>query len=293
MRIHTSLKTRRALTSFLLEDIGTGDITTNNLNARDTNVRAEIVVKSDDETVVAGLEEAIVIFDICGCTSRNLVDDGSFVRNYQGVLEIEGRAKDILKAERTALNMLMRMSGIATETRTLIEAIRSAGSVAEITSTRKTCPGLRTFDKKAVKIGGGLPHRQRLDEMVLIKSNHIYLAGSVERCIRELKEKCGSNIKIECEVTNLKDLITAINEGSDIVMLDNFEPVAAKNAIKTISNLGLRKRSIIEISGGIRFSNIKDYADAGPDRISVGYLTHSTNAANYSLKIVDRNEQQP
>jgi nicotinate-nucleotide pyrophosphorylase (carboxylating) len=88
-------------------------------------------------------------------------------------------------------------------------------------------------------------------------------------------------------------LITAINEGSDIVMLDNFEPVAAKNAIKTISNLGLRKRSIIEISGGIRFSNIKDYADAGPDRISVGYLTHSTNAANYSLKIVDRNEQQP
>jgi nicotinate-nucleotide pyrophosphorylase (carboxylating) len=288
LRIHTSLTTRQALTSFLLEDIGTGDITTNNLDARDTNVLAEIVVKSDGETVVAGLEEAIVIFDICGCNSRNLVDDGSIVRNYQEVLEIEGRAKDILKAERTALNILMRMSGIATETRTFIKAIRSVGSAAEITSTRKTCPGLRTFDKKAVKLGGGKPHRQRLDEMVLIKSNHIYLVGSVKRCIQELREKCGSMIKIECEVTSLQDLITAISEGADIVMLDNFDPVAAKDAIKAISNLGLRKRSIIEISGGIRLSNIKDYAEASPDRISVGYLTHSTKAANYSLKIVDK-----
>lgn len=286
MRIHTSLRTRQVLTGFLHEDIGTGDITTNNLYTRDTLVRAEIVAKSVDETVVAGLEEAIIIFDICGCTAKNLVHEGTLVRNYQVVLAIEGRAKDILKGERTALNMLMRMSGIATETRTLVKAIRSVGSAAEITSTRKTCPGLRFFDKKAVKIGGGWPHRQRLDDMVLIKSNHIYLAGSVARCIQELREKCGRSIKIECEVTNLQDLITAISEGADIVMLDNFDPVAAKDAINAISEMGLRKRSIIEISGGIRSSNIKEYADASPDRISVGYLTHSTKAADYSLKLV-------
>jgi nicotinate-nucleotide pyrophosphorylase (carboxylating) len=124
--------------------------------------------------------------------------------------------------------------------------------------------------------------------MVLIKSNHIYLAGSVERCIQELREKCGRSIKIECEVTNLQDLITAISEGADIVMLDNFDPVAAKDAINAISEMGLRKRSIIEISGGVRSSNIKEYADASPDRISVGYLTHSTKAADYSLKLVSR-----
>lgn len=290
MRIHTSLRTRHILSNFLHEDIGSGDITTNSLDARNLNARAQIIAKSDNETVVAGLEEAIIIFDICGCTARSLIDDGSLVKKCQVILEIEGKAKDILKGERTALNLLMRMSGIATETRLLIKIVRDAGSAAEISSTRKTCPGLRIFDKKAVIIGGGTMHRQRLDDMALIKSNHVYISRSVACCIQELKEKCGSSIRIECEVTNTHDLITAIREGADVVMLDNFDPVAAKDAIDTITRMGLRERTKIEISGGVRFSNIKSYAEANPDRISVGYLTHSVKAADYSLKIVNRNE---
>jgi nicotinate-nucleotide pyrophosphorylase (carboxylating) len=289
LRVHSFLRTRHILSNFLREDIGSGDITTNSLDARNLNVRAQITAKSD-EAVVAGVEEAVIIFDICGCNARSLIDDGSLVKKHQVILDIEGKAKDILKGERTALNLLMRMSGIATETRILINAVRGVGSNAEISSTRKTCPGLRIFDKKAVRIGGGTMHRQRLDDMALIKSNHIYISGSVARCLRELKEKCGSSIKIECEVTNKQDLITAIREGADVVMLDNFDPAAAKDAINTITKMGLRERSKIEISGGVRFTNIRSYAEANPDRISVGYLTHSPKAADYSLKIVNREE---
>ena len=128
MRVYTSLRTRHILSNFLHEDIGSGDITTNSLDARNLNARAQIIAKSDNETVVAGLEEAIIIFDICGCTARSLIDDGSLVKKCQLILEIEGKAKDILKGERTALNLLMRMSGIATETRLLIKTVRDAGS---------------------------------------------------------------------------------------------------------------------------------------------------------------------
>lgn len=129
-------------------------------------------------------------------------------------------------------------------------------------------------------------HRQRLDDMVLIKNNHVCIEGSVSCCIRELKNKCGSKVKIECEVTNMHDLIVAIREGADTVMLDNFQPKDAKDAIDMITRMGIRKNSNIEISGGISLSNIKDYAIAKPDTISVGYLTHSTKAVDYSLKIV-------
>lgn len=284
--IHTSLKARQLLSDFLHEDIGSGDITTNNLASRNLNVRAEIIAKSHDEIVAAGIDEATVIFDMCNCNVRSLIKDGSLVKRGQAIMEIEGQAKDILKGERTALNLLMRMSGIATETKKLISAVRETGSWTKISSTRKTCPGLRIFDKKAVMIGGGIMHRQRLDEMVLIKNNHVRIEGSVSSCIRELKKKCGSKVKIECEVTNMHDLIVAIREGVDTVMLDNFQPQDAKDAIDMITRMGIRNNSNIEISGGINSSNIKNYARAKPDTISVGYLTHSAKAVDYSLKIV-------
>ena len=284
--LHTSLTTRQILSSFLHEDIGSGDITTNSLLGKDLNVQAKIIAKPEYEGVVAGLEEVITIFDICRCDALSLVSDGSLVKRGQAVIQIDGKAKDVLKGERTALNLLMRMSGIATETRRLVRAVREAGSSAEISSTRKTCPGLRIFDNKAVRIGGGVMHRQRLDDMALIKNNHIRISGSLASCLRDLKKKCGSSMKIECEVTNEQELITAINEGADIVMLDNFEPRAAKEAIERITNMGIRAKSKIEISGGIRLSNIKSYAEADPDRISVGYITHSIKAIDYSMKVV-------
>lgn len=284
--VHTSLTTRQILSSFLHEDIGSGDITTNSLLGKDLNVQAKIIAKPEYEGVVAGLEEVITIFDICRCDALSLVSDGSLVKRGQAVIQIDGKAKDVLKGERTALNLLMRMSGIATETRRLVRAVREAGSSAEISSTRKTCPGLRIFDNKAVRIGGGVMHRQRLDDMALIKNNHIRISGSLASCLRDLKKKCGSSVKIECEVTNEQELITAINEGADIVMLDNFEPQAAKEAIERITTMGIRAKSKIEISGGIRLSNIKSYAQADPDRISVGYITHSIKAIDYSMKVV-------
>lgn len=284
--LHTSLTTRQILSSFLHEDIGSGDITTNSLLGKDLNVQAKIIAKPEYEGVVAGLEEVITIFDICRCDALSLVSDGSLVKRGQAVIQIDGKAKDVLKGERTALNLLMRMSGIATETRRLVSAVREAGSSAEISSTRKTCPGLRIFDNKAVRIGGGVMHRQRLDDMALIKNNHIRISGSLASCLRDLKKKCGSSMKIECEVTNEQELITAINEGADIVMLDNFEPRAAKEAIERITTMGIRAKSKIEISGGIRLSNIKSYAEADPDRISVGYITHSIKAIDYSMKVV-------
>lgn len=284
--IHTSLRVRQLLSDFLHEDIGSGDITTNNLASRNLNVRAEIIAKSYDEIVAAGIKEATIIFDMCNCNVRSLVKEGSSVKRGQAIMEIEGQAKNILKGERTALNLLMRMSGIATETKKLISAVRDTGSRTKISSTRKTCPGLRIFDKRAVMIGGGIMHRQRLDDMVLIKNNHVCIEGSVSCCIRELKNKCGSKVKIECEVTNMHDLIVAIREGADTVMLDNFQPKDAKDAIDMITRMGIRKNSNIEISGGISLSNIKDYAIAKPDTISVGYLTHSAKAVDYSLKIV-------
>jgi nicotinate-nucleotide pyrophosphorylase (carboxylating) len=175
----------------------------------------------------------------------------------------------------------MRMSGIATETRSFAD---KAGPV-KIAATRKTAPGLRHFDKKAVVAGGGRAHRMRLDDMVLIKDNHLVLAGSPEECIRMAKEKVGSAIKVECEARNQKEAIAALKAGADIVMLDNFTPAQAAKTIREISKMGLRKKALIEISGGVNHKNIRQYARARPDYISMGYITHSPRAVDFSLEI--------
>ena len=200
-------------------------------------------------------------------------------------MKISGSAWDILKAERTALNMIMRMSGIATETKRLADA---AGKKVKVLATRKTAPGLRHFDKKAVVAGGGGAHRMRLDDMVLIKDNHLVLAGSAQECIRLAKEGAGSAIKLECEARNKQEAIAAIKDGADIVMLDNFTPVKAKDAIKQIVKMGLRKKAKIEISGGVNEKNITKYAQAKPDFISLGYIPHSPRAVDFSLEIITK-----
>jgi len=275
------LEVRKALASFLEEDIGTGDITSDSVIPADLAASAEIVCKTDSATV-CGLEEVGVIFDLCGCSSRALVKDGSRARKGKRVMTVSGNARSILKAERVALNLLMRMSGIATETRALADAARPV----KVAATRKTAPGLRYFDKKAVVAGGGLAHRMRLDDMVLIKDNHIALAGSPQECVRLAKEKAGTAIKIECEAKSEKEAIEAIKAGADIVMLDNFTPAQAVRAIKAIAKMGLRKKALIEVSGGVNYKNIRQYARARPDYISMGYITHSPRAVDFSLEIL-------
>jgi nicotinate-nucleotide pyrophosphorylase (carboxylating) len=278
--LRSHLNVRQALLGFLEEDVGAGDITSDSIVEKELEATAEIVCKSAN-AIVSGLEEASIIFDICGCVSKTFVKDGSKVRKGKVVMKVSGNARSLLKAERTALNMVMRMSGIATETHRLARL----GRGVKILATRKTAPGLRHFDKKAVMAGGGGAHRMRLDDMVLIKDNHLAIAGPPSRCIKMARGKVGRSIKVECEAKSTAEAIDAINAGADIVMLDNFTPAAAAKTIKALTKMGLRKKCRIEISGGVNERNIQQYAKGKPDFISLGYITHSSRAIDFSLEI--------
>ena len=284
--LQSFLNVRDALVKFLDEDIGTGDVTSNCLIPQDLHSRAQIICKNRKSAIVCGLEEMSLVFDLCRCNTKTLVSDGSWVQKGTVVMTIEGKTRSILKAERTALNLLMRMSGIASETRYIKDAIADLSGSIIIASTRKTAPGLRLFDKKAVTIGGGISHRIRLDDMVLIKDNHLAIIGSVTKSVEVAKKNAASSMNIECEAKNLNEVIEAISAGVDIVMLDNFSPEDADKVIKEISRMGIREKIKLEISGGITMQNIRDYAKAEPDIISVGFLTHSPKAVDFSLEII-------
>jgi nicotinate-nucleotide pyrophosphorylase (carboxylating) len=282
------LNVRESLLSFLREDVGKGDLTSNSVISSYTFARAEIICKANKTTIVCGLEEASMIFEMCKCKTKTLVKDGSMIKKGSIVMEIIGKALSIMKAERTALNLIMRMSGIATETRKFVSSIDDHSISVRIASTRKTAPGLRFFDKKAVAIGGGETHRMRLDDMVLIKDNHISLVGSVEKAIKQARNNIGSSIKLECEATTLEEAISAVNMGADIVMLDNFSPTQITRTMDELSKRGIRDKAKLEVSGGIKLRNVKTYAKAKPDIISVGYLTHSPKAVDFSLEVIER-----
>lgn len=280
--LDTYFDVRKTLESFLAEDLGRGDVTSESVIPPSLNARAEIVCKAGG-SVVCGLEEAQLIFEICHCQSKALIADGTVVKKKQTrVMEISGNARSILKAERTALNLIMRMSGIATETRKFVD--KAGDRPIKIASTRKTAPGLRYFDKKAVVLGGGYPHRMRLDDMVLIKDNHLVLTKSIEKSIELAKKNAGSAIRVECEARNPKEAITAAKAGADIVMLDNFSVSDAVSTIKKIRKAN--KKTLIEISGGINIDNVRNYARARPDIMSIGYITHSPKAIDFSLEII-------
>ena len=276
---------RKALLNFLREDIGRGDITSNSVLKPNLLASSTILCKDSEQAVVAGLREVGIIVDLCKCSCTALVDEGSMVSRGNEVMRIKGRARDILKAERTALNLLMRMSGIATETKKFVEVVKKISKDIEIAGTRKTAPGLRSFDKKAIKIGGGRTHRNSLDEMVLIKDNHLVLTGSIGESISSAKKLVGNNIKVECEVTDLQSAIEAINFGADIIMLDNFSPQEVENATRVLKELGLRQKCLLEISGGISLANVSQFAKSNPDIISVGSLTHSVKSVDFSLEV--------
>lgn len=278
---------RKSLLYFLQEDVGRGDITSENLENSNKSVTATILFKSDFVGIISGIEEVQVLLDICNCNSTPHMSDGMKISPKARIMEINGTAKDILKAERIALNLLMRMSGIATTTRKFVDIVHQIHPQISIAATRKTAPGLRLFDKKAVVMGGGISHRNRLDDMVLIKDNHLAVDKSIRKIIPLIREKVGSSIKIECEVTNEAEAIEAIEAGANIIMLDNFTIVEARNTLLKLIDEGLRNLVKIEISGGVNLDNIINYAKLKPDIISIGYLTHSSPALDFSLKIID------
>ena len=275
------LNVREMLANFLQEDIGAGDITSDNIIPADLPAKAKILCKSRF-AVVCGLEEASLLFDICGCKSEILVKDGSKVVKGTVVMNVLGCARAILKAERAALNIIMRMSGIATETRRMVDLAKGV----TILATRKTAPGLRYFDKKAVVLGGGAAHRMGLDEMVLIKDNHLALLSDIGKCIRLARKNVGSSIKVECEARTKEEALAVVAAEADAVMLDNFTPRQAQQTIRQITRMGLRNKVKIELSGGINQKNIRHYSKAKPDFISLGYITHSSKAVDFSLEIM-------
>jgi nicotinate-nucleotide pyrophosphorylase (carboxylating) len=280
------LDRRKSILSFLQEDIGTGDITSASVLPQHRAVYATILCTGSNESITCGLEEAQTVFDICGCSTELVMRDGSLVRKGDVVMNVRGEARSVLKAERTALNLVMRMSGIATITRAFVTLVQQSDPEVKIAGTRKTAPGLRYFDKKAITIGGGYSHRMRLDDMVLIKDNHLEVAESIERTVQAAKDKVGAGVKIECEVKNTEEAIRAANAGADVIMLDNFSPPEAESAVRAIRELGTPVE--IELSGGINLGNVIDYVKAKPNIISIGYLTHSSAAIDYSLAIVKK-----
>lgn len=275
---------RESLVRFLREDIGQGDLTSQYTVNKDLKSSSQIICKSEI-AVVAGLEEAKIIFEICNCDSKALVNDGDIVKRGIRVMKINGNTRAILKAERTALNLIMRMSGIATDTKKFVDIVKTVSKDIKVMGTRKTAPGLRYFDKKSIILGGGHSHRNTLDELILIKDNHLAVTTSIQSAITNARLKAGRNMMIECEVSNTKSSIEAIKSGADIIMLDNFIPEMAQKTISYLRKSGLREKVLIEISGGVNISNIKDYALALPDMISIGTLTHSSNSIDFSMKI--------
>jgi nicotinate-nucleotide pyrophosphorylase (carboxylating) len=273
--LRTYLNVRQVLTDFLQEDVGAGDITSNSIIPAGLGARAKIVCKSRS-AIVCGLEEASMVFDICGCNSQILVKEGSKVGKGTAVMNVSGCARAILKAERTALNIMMRMSGIATETRCIVDLAKGV----TILATRKTAPGLRYLDKKAVVLGGGGTHRMRLDDMVLIKDNHLNIVSDIEKSIRTARKNVGSSVMVECEASSEEEAIAAVAAEADIVMLDNFTPRQAQETIKKIKRMGLRQNVQIELSGGINQKNIRYYARAKPD------LFHSDTLRTRSKQLI-------
>ena len=267
--------------AFLSEDLGRGDITTQSTVARLTHAKGRFLAK--EKMVVAGLEAAEAVFSTLDAQQQieAFVSDGDEVEAGKVIARTSGFADVLLAGERLALNLMQRLSGIATLTRQYVQAIE--GTHAEIVDTRKTTPGLRMLEKYAVLAGGARNHRFGLDDGVLIKDNHIALAGGVSGAVKSAREKVGHLHKIEVEVSSERDLRAAIESGADIVLLDNLTPEETARMVALARELA--PRVTLESSGGITLENVRAYAEAGVDLISIGALTHSARAMDISFKI--------
>jgi nicotinate-nucleotide pyrophosphorylase (carboxylating) len=267
----------------LAEDVGRGDWTSMWTIADQAPGRAVVVAKS--ELVVAGLAAAVKVFRTVDPDLRVELRaaDGSRARAEDVVLEVEGRVQAILGAERTALNFLAHLSGVASLTRRFVEAVE--GTSARIVDTRKTTPAWRHLEKDAVRAGGGFNHRMGLHDMVLVKDNHIAAAGGIEAAIRAVRRANDMDLPVEVEVGDLDQLETALRLGVERIMLDNMGPELLREAVRRTHALG-ENRPELEASGNVTLENVRAVAETGVDLISVGALTHSAPAADLSLRLV-------
>ena len=273
-----------AFRSFLAEDLGYGDITTNILVDSDRKGEARVVCR--EGAVIAGLEEALVLLELVGCQWTARVHDGDRVKEGTVILSARGPARALLGVERTLLNLVSHMSGVATSTADLVSISNkeSRGKV-RIACTRKTLPGLRVFEKKAVELGGGDTHRLRLDDAVLIKDNHLELVGSSTESVRKAKAMVSFTKKVEVEVTSPDQAVEAAKAGADIILLDNMTPKEVERSVAMLQAENLRDQVLLEASGGIRKENLASYVRTGVDVISVGAITHSAPAIDMSMEI--------
>lgn len=279
------MKTKEQLIDDLLslafaEDIGDGDHTTLSTIPATARGRQRLIIK--EEGIIAGVEVARMVFERLDpdLTMTVMIPDGSHVKPGDVAFEVEGPVRSLLQAERTMLNIMQRMSGIATTTTRYQERLK--GLKTTVLDTRKTTPGMRMLEKEAVKIGGGTNHRIGLFDMILIKDNHVDFAGGIPQAVASarayLKEK-GKDLKIEVEVRNTPEILQALEAGADRIMLDNFTPEATAEAVKLIGG-----RAEVESSGGITIDTLRAYGEAGVDFISVGALTHSVKSLDMSFK---------
>ncbi|HSV42614.1 MAG TPA: carboxylating nicotinate-nucleotide diphosphorylase [Methanomassiliicoccales archaeon] len=264
---------------FLAEDEGDGDITSNLLIGPE---EGSAHITSNEACVLAGLEEAQEVFHLLGVRAEAKAKDGDILVEGQEILVLHGTLRKILLGERLALNFLMRMSGIATVTRAMVDACKARNPNVRIASTRKTTPGFRRYEKKAVKLGGGDPHRFRLDDGILIKDNHLSVVGSIGEAVGKAKSYSFSR-KVEVEVEDLEGAREAAHAGADIIMLDNMSLQEAEAAFSEVKRID--RRILVEASGGMTPQSAPDYAPFA-DIISMGWITHSARAVQFSLHLI-------
>lgn len=269
---------RNLVVRSLSEDIGSGDLTTRILFPKP--IKAEAVIRAKQEGTLAGLAVARAVFKEVDPQLRfqSLAMDGDRVLPGTEVARIVGDGRSLLKGERVSLNFLQRLSGVATLTARFVKAVQ--GTKTKILDTRKTTPGLRDLEKYAVRVGGGQNHRMNLGDGILIKDNHLALAGNLNRAVREARRKAPRGLKVEVEATNLKEVEEALSAKADWILLDNMTIPEMKEAVSLIKG-----RAITEVSGGIHLSNVAEIGAAGVTFISIGALTHSAPALDFSLDI--------
>ena len=268
---------------FLNEDISNGDITSDLFIDATSISNAEIL--SREPGILSGRSEISQIFNHFNIESNWLFQDGDSFSDNSQIVKLNGLSKSILLSERVSLNLLGHMSGIATSTNNAVKITKQISPHTNISATRKTLPGLRKYEKYSVIVGGGLPHRYDLNEMILIKDNHSKLINNLQKSINSARNQIGSSKKIELEVDSLESAMKAIDLDIDIILLDNMQPediLKFMNKIKSIS----QKIPLTEASGGITMSNLQNYASTGVDIISMGSLTHSSKSLDFSLQII-------
>jgi nicotinate-nucleotide pyrophosphorylase (carboxylating) len=269
---------------FIEDDAPFGDITSSLVIP---DITCNAIMRAEQGGIIAGLTEVSTLCSYFGITVMHRAKDGDIVSKNDMILSLSGDAKKILLVERTALNIIGRMSSIATQTKKMVDIVTSVNPHCRVAATRKTCPGFQIFDKKAVQIGGGDPHRMNLSDGILIKDNHLALVP-IMSAIRAAKNVSVLK-KIEVEVETSDDALIAANSGADIIMLDNMSPDMVARTIELLKREGMRDRILIELSGGITDSSLVNYAALDVDVISLGFLTHSVCNFPVNLEIVPKN----